>query len=66
MIGALGVALLSMAPHAVPDVFAGFLFATTVVLLVFSKLGTLTLMAGGAAAATVARLTPMRRVRELF
>jgi hypothetical protein len=50
------VALLSMAPHAVADLFTAFLFAIAVVLLLFSKLGSLTLMLGAAGATMFARM----------
>jgi len=56
IIGVVAVALLSMAPQAVPDLFTAFLFAITVVLLLYSKLGSLTLMLGGAGAGYFARM----------
>jgi chromate transporter len=56
IIGVVAVALLSMALHAVPDLFTAILFAIAVVLLLFSRLGSLTLMLGGAGAAIFARV----------
>ena len=56
IIGVIAVALISMALHAVPDLFTGFLFALALVLLLRSNVGSLTLMLGGAGAAMLARM----------
>lgn len=48
VIGMLTVSLLQMAPHAVPDGFAIFLFALTVMALLWWRLGSLKVMLGGA------------------
>src|SRR5476649_2958350 len=47
-IGAIGVSLLQMAPHAAPDAFALFLLALTVVAILAWRAGPLPLMLGGA------------------
>jgi chromate transporter len=49
VIGALGVSVVQMAPHAAPDVFTWCLLGGTIAIVLFSKLGPLPLMAGGAA-----------------
>jgi chromate transporter len=49
VIGALGVSVVQMAPHAAPDIFTWCLLGGTIVISLFSKLGPLPLMAGGAA-----------------
>src|SRR6266700_2513731 len=49
VIGALGVSVVQMAPHAASDVFTWCLLGGTVAIALFSKLGPLPLMAGGAA-----------------
>jgi chromate transporter len=49
VIGALGVSVVQMAPHAAPDIFTGCLLAGTIAIALFSKVGPLPLMAGGAA-----------------
>jgi chromate transporter len=49
VIGALGVSVVQMAPHAAPDLFTWCLLGGTVTIALFSKFGPLPLMAGGAA-----------------
>jgi chromate transporter len=49
VIGALGVSVVQMAPHAAPDIFTWGLLGGTIAIALFSKLGPLPLMAGGAA-----------------
>ena len=49
VIGALGVSVVQMAPHAAPDIFTWCLLGATIAIALFSKLGPLPLMAGGAA-----------------
>jgi chromate transporter len=49
VIGALGVSVVQMAPHAAPDIFTWCLLAGTIAIVLLSKLGPLPLMAGGAA-----------------
>ena len=49
VIGALGVSVVQMAPHAAPDIFTWCLLGGTIVISLFSKLGPLPLMASGAA-----------------
>jgi len=49
VIGALGVSVVQMAPHAAPDIFTWGLLVGTIAIALFSKLGPLPLMAGGAA-----------------
>jgi chromate transporter len=49
VIGALGVSVVQMAPHAAPDIFTWCLLGGTITIALFSKLGPLPLMAGGAA-----------------
>jgi chromate transporter len=49
VIGALGVSVVQMAPHAAPDIFTWCLLAGTVAISLFARLGPLPLMAGGAA-----------------
>jgi chromate transporter len=49
VIGALGVSVVQMAPHAAPDLFTWCLLGATIAIVLFSKLGPLPLMAGGAA-----------------
>jgi chromate transporter len=49
VIGALGVSVVQMAPHAAPDIFTWCLLGGTIAIVLFSKLGPLPLMAGGAA-----------------
>ena len=49
VIGALGVSVVQMAPHAAPDIFTWYLLGGTIAISLFSKLGPLPLMAGGAA-----------------
>jgi chromate transporter len=48
VIGALGVSLVQMAPHAAPDPFTWFLLATTVLLMLLRNVGPLPLISGGA------------------
>jgi chromate transporter len=48
VIGALGVSVVQMAPHAAPDVFTWGLLGGSIAIALFSKLGPLPLMAGGA------------------
>jgi chromate transporter len=48
VIGALGVSVVQMAPHAAPDVFTWCLLGGSIAIALFSKLGPLPLMAGGA------------------
>jgi chromate transporter len=49
VIGALGVSVVQMTPHAAPDVFTWCLLGGTIMIALFSKFGPLPLMAGGAA-----------------
>jgi chromate transporter len=56
IIGVVTVALLSMATHAVADLFTAILFAIAVVLLLLTEVHSLTLMLGGAGAAVFARM----------
>ena len=49
VIGALGVSVVQMAPHAAPDLFTWCLLGATIAIVLFSKLGPLPLMAGGGA-----------------
>jgi chromate transporter len=49
VIGALGVSVVQMAPHAAPEIFTWCLLGGTIAIVLFSKLGPLPLMAGGAA-----------------
>ncbi len=49
VIGALGVSVVQMAPYAAPDIFTWGLLGGTITIALFSKLGPLPLMAGGAA-----------------
>jgi chromate transporter len=49
VIGALGVSVLQMAPHAAPDFLTWCLLGGTIAIALVSKLGPLPLMAGGAA-----------------
>ena len=49
VIGALGVSVVQMAPHAAPDIFTWGLLGGTIAIALFSKLGPLPLIAGGAA-----------------
>jgi chromate transporter len=49
VIGVLAVSVVQMAPHAVPDIFTWCLLGVTIAIVLFSKLGPLPLMAGGAA-----------------
>jgi chromate transporter len=46
VIGALGVSVVQMAPHAAPDVFTWCLLGGTIAIALFSKVGPLPLMAG--------------------
>jgi len=48
VIGALGVSVVQMAPHAAPDIFTWGLLGGSIAIALFSKLGPLPLMAGGA------------------
>jgi chromate transporter len=48
VIGALGVSVVQMAPHAAPDIFTWGLLGGSIAITLFSKLGPLPLMAGGA------------------
>jgi chromate transporter len=48
VIGALGVSVVQMAPHAAPDIFTWCLLGGTITIALLSKLGPLPLMAGGA------------------
>ncbi len=48
VIGALGVSVVQMAPHAAPDIFTWCLLGGTIVIALYSKVGPLPLMAGGA------------------
>ncbi len=49
VIGALGVSVVQMAPHAAPDIFTWCLLGGTIAIVLLSKLGPLPLMAGGGA-----------------
>jgi chromate transporter len=49
VIGALGVSVAQMAPHAASDILTWGLLGATIAIALFSKLGPLPLMAGGAA-----------------
>ena len=49
VIGALGVSVVQMAPHAAPDIFTWCLLGGTIAIVLSSKLGPLPLMAGGGA-----------------
>ena len=46
VIGALGVSVVQMAPHAAPDIFTWGLLGGPITIALFSKLGPLPLMAG--------------------
>lgn len=53
VIGVLAVALTQMAPHAIPDPFAGVIFAATVLILLAWRVGAIKIMLGGALAGIV-------------
>jgi chromate transporter len=55
VIGALAVSLVQMAPHAAPDVFTWCVLALTIAIMLFYKIGTMTVMAGGAGLGLLAR-----------
>lgn len=64
-IGAIGVSLLQMVPHAAPDAFAAFLLALTVAAMLEWAAGPLPLMLGGACIGATRRLNPLQRLKEL-
>jgi chromate transporter len=64
-IGAIGVSLLQMAPHAAPDAFAVFLLVLTVAAMLAWRTGPLPLMLGGACIGATSRLNPLQRLKEL-
>jgi chromate transporter len=55
VIGALAVSLVQMAPHAAPDVFTWCVLALTIAIMLFYKIGTMSVMAGGAGLGLLAR-----------
>jgi chromate transporter len=55
VIGALAVSLVQMAPHAAPDVFTWCVLALTIAIMLFYKVGTMSIMAGGAGLGLLAR-----------
>jgi len=65
-IGAVGCALLQMAPAAAPDPFALALLALTVTLILTWRIGPLPLMLGGAYIGASSRLNPLRQLREML
>ena len=65
-IGAVGCALLQMAPSAAPDPFALALLALTVTLILAWRTGPLPLMLGGAFIGASSRLNPLRQLREML
>lgn len=64
-IGAIGVSLLQMAPHAAPDAFAVFMLALTVTAVLAWRAGPLPLMLGGACIGATSRLNPLQRLKDL-
>jgi chromate transporter len=64
VIGALGVSLVQMAPHAAPDVFTWILLALTIGILLLRNVGPLPLMAGGAAIGFLSRGSLLKRIVE--
>ena len=65
VIGALGVALAQMAPHAAPDWITWILLAGTVAIMVWRNTGPLSLMLGGAGAGIILKEGLLGRLREL-
>jgi chromate transporter len=65
VIGVISVALMQMAPHAVPDAFTAFLVILTVGGMLAWNLGPLPLMLGGAAVGTLSRAHPLQRLKDL-
>ena len=65
VIGTIAVSLLQMAPHAVPDVFAGFLMLLTIGGMLAWSMGPLPLMLGGGYIGISSRTNPLQRLREI-
>jgi len=66
VIGAIAVSLLQMAPHAVPDAFAGFLMVLTVGAMLAWGMGQLPLMLGGASVGIGSRTNLLQRLKEMI
>lgn len=64
-IGAIGVSLGQMIPHAAPDTFTLFLFLGAIVLMIAWRIGPLPLVIGGAIIGTQLRTRFMDRLREI-
>ena len=61
-IGAIGMSLMQIAPHAAPDAFAVFLLALTVAAMLAWRAGPLPLMLGGAFIGATSRLNLLQRL----
>jgi chromate transporter len=65
VIGALAASLVQMAPHAAPDRFTAVLFGLTVVLLLLSKAGPLSLIFGGALVGVLSKGKAWERIHDI-
>jgi chromate transporter len=67
VIGVLAVSLLRLAPHALPDPFAIVLLGTTVIALVYWRVGSLKLMLAGSVLGVLrSRLSSLQAVRSVL
>jgi chromate transporter len=66
VIGALAVALLRMAPAAVPDIFTAALLALTVAILLLRKVGPFPLLLGGAIAGALRKTVGWEQLAKLM
>jgi chromate transporter len=65
VIGALAVSLVQMAPHAAPDPFTWLVLGITVLLLLFSKAGPLSLIFGGALVGVLSKGRAWERIQDI-
>ncbi|MES2561946.1 MAG: chromate transporter [Pseudomonadota bacterium] len=65
VIGILAVSLVTLIPHAAPDVYTGVLLVFAIAAMTLWRLAPLSLILAGAMAGVVARIRPLQRLREL-
>jgi chromate transporter len=67
VIGVLAVSLLRLAPHAIPDAFAAVVFAATIFVLLYWRVGAMKAMLAGALLGVVrSRWSSVHALRSIF